>query len=843
MKNTILKIALAGLCHDIGKFAQGSLEVPREYLDRNEGQYQPSWDGRHTHVHATYTAAFIEQMADRLPMVCNSANWGNGDAFINLAAGHHNPETPLQWIIAAADRISSGQDRDTFEAGEKIAFQNFKKTRLLPMFESLGHERHEKYMAAENYLYRYPLMPLSATNIFPEKLNKTKSRADANADYRDLFDSFTEKLQSLLHKDQNIDLWSQHFDSLFMTYTSMIPAARVNDVVHDVSLYDHSRTTAAFAVALYLYHHDQTSINEKAIKDGNPKKFLLVTGDFYGIQDFIFSAGGELNKNRSKILRGRSFAISMFSELAADMLCRRLNLSHLSVILNAAGKFTILAPNTSEARREIGQVEAEINQWLFKVSYGQSTLGITATTAAPNDFINGNFSSLWNDKHQPNQEKKKLHKIDLNSYGGVVGDYLEGFDNTLEKPLCPLCGKRPAHKQARSADLISCRVCRDHIMLGTFLVKGERLAVFPKGAKLAGHKSLLEPIFGTYQLTFTNEVNDDPLKLFDLQVGVDGSLPGMATGRLINGHIPIYTDFDKQDDRLLQDDEQSIVPGEPVTFNHIADKAKEFTDNGKLKGLAALGILKADVDNLGTLMATGLPEKQFTISRIATISRQLNNFFTIYLPYLLQNNEKFSNTYTVFAGGDDLFLIGPWRIMADLSLEIHRQFTNYVCENDQLTFSAGISIQKTHVPVDKLAEAAEEALEEAKDVEEKNSISLFGSTVSWDDFQELVNHKVIMESWLAEKLIGKAMMYRFNLLVDLANQEKHLKQGSVSLADMECLKWRSKFQYAVTRNLNQKLKGDERRQAIEEVSKMVKWLAVHGGAVRIPLWQLLYEQR
>ena len=698
-------------------------------------------------------------------------------------------------------------------------------------------------MAAENYLYRYPLMPLSATNIFPEKLNKTKSRADANADYRDLFDSFTEKLQSLLHKDQNIDLWSQHFDSLFMTYTSMIPAARVNDVVHDVSLYDHSRTTAAFAVALYLYHHDQTSINEKAIKDGNPKKFLLVTGDFYGIQDFIFSAGGELNKNRSKILRGRSFAISMFSELAADMLCRRLNLSHLSVILNAAGKFTILAPNTSEARREIGQVEAEINQWLFKVSYGQSTLGITATTAAPNDFINGNFSSLWNDKHQPNQEKKKLHKIDLNSYGGVVGDYLEGFDNTLEKPLCPLCGKRPAHKQARSADLISCRVCRDHIMLGTFLVKGERLAVFPKGAKLAGHKSLLEPIFGTYQLTFTNEVNDDPLKLFDLQVGVDGSLPGMATGRLINGHIPIYTDFDKQDDRLLQDDEQSIVPGEPVTFNHIADKAKEFTDNGKLKGLAALGILKADVDNLGTLMATGLPEKQFTISRIATISRQLNNFFTIYLPYLLQNNEKFSNTYTVFAGGDDLFLIGPWRIMADLSLEIHRQFTNYVCENDQLTFSAGISIQKTHVPVDKLAEAAEEALEEAKDVEEKNSISLFGSTVSWDDFQELVNHKVIMESWLAEKLIGKAMMYRFNLLVDLANQEKHLKQGSVSLADMECLKWRSKFQYAVTRNLNQKLKGDERRQAIEEVSKMVKWLAVHGGAVRIPLWQLLYEQR
>ena len=842
MSDTVLKIALAALMHDVGKFAQGSLDVTKEYLANNEGQYQPQWDGRHTHVHATYTAAFVEMMADRLPEVCNSSGWGEGDSFINLAAGHHNPETPMQWLIAVGDRISSGLDRATFEAGEKIAFQNFKKTRLLPILESLGHKRSGKFKAASDYNYRYPLAPLSANSIFAGKPENEKSKADANKDYHLLFDDFTEKLSNLLNLNSNIGLWSQHFDSLFMTYTSMIPAARVNDIIHDVSLYDHSRMTAAFASALYLYHNNHISLNQKSIQDNSQEKFLLVTGDFYGIQDFIFSAGGELNKYRSKILRGRSFAVSLFSEIAADMLCRRIGLSHLSVILNAAGKFTILAPNTSEAIKEICEVEKDINNWLYKISYGQSNLGITYTPAAPAEFINGKFSSLWNGKHLPNMDEKKCKKIDLSIYGGVICDYLDQFDNTLDKPLCPLCGKRPSHKNARTGDLVSCRICRDHIMLGTFLVKGDRLAIFPVTTKLEKDKSLLEPIFDKYQLTFTSKTDDNALKLFELQVGKNGSLPSCATARLINGHVPVYSEYDKQDSRL-QDDGQTIHSGDPITFNHIAAKAKDFIDNDKMRGVAALGILKADIDNLGILMSTGLEDNLFTISRLATISRQINNFFTIYLPNLLQTSEKFNNIYTVFAGGDDLFLIGPWRVMSDLALEIRNQFTNYVCGNDQITFSAGISIQKTHVPVDKLAEAAEEALSESKDMEGKNSISMFGATVGWTDFAGLVSHKKIMEGWLTDKLIAKAMMYRFNLLVELANQEKFLNEGKVSLEDMECLKWRSKFQYSVARNINARIKGDERRQAIEQVSEMANWLNIHGGAVRIPLWQLLYEQR
>ena len=64
MDQTGLKIAVAGLMHDIGKFAQGNETIPKQYAIDNADQYQPIYNNRHSHIHALYTAAFIEQFAD-----------------------------------------------------------------------------------------------------------------------------------------------------------------------------------------------------------------------------------------------------------------------------------------------------------------------------------------------------------------------------------------------------------------------------------------------------------------------------------------------------------------------------------------------------------------------------------------------------------------------------------------------------------------------------------------------------------------------------------------------------------------------------------------------------------
>lgn len=866
MDQTILKIAAAGLLHDIGKFAQGSMEISRQYANDNADQYQPFYDNRHTHIHALYTAAFIEQFAEKLPHQFNEPGWGEGDGFINLAAGHHKPETPMQWLVTMADRISSGLDRATFDEGEKIAFRDFKKTRLLPLFEALDPDRNTGSAkdSPDDFQYRYPLAPLSAGSIFPLPRTAGSPEKDPGREYQNLFDIFINQLGKLQNRETNVELWTHHFDSLLQTCTAMIPAARVGDVIHDVSLYDHARTTAAFASALYRYHEHTDTMNKKSIRDNSKDKFLLVTGDFYGIQNFIFSAGGEMMKYRSKLLRGRSFAVSLFSELASDMLCRELGLSFLSVVFNAAGKFTLLAPNTDNSRKMVENVANKINDWLFEVSCGQASIGIAMTPASPARFYCNEYGEL-HDFHMRDVQAVKKQKLDMERYGGAMEGYLESFDSSLSGPLCSLCGKRPAtaeasrdHSVLRQSSISACPVCRDHVMLGTSLVRKNRLAVLAGGEPSL--KGLLKPLFGCYQLRFTGletevEQEEQVLKMWQVSVNADGSLLTDVTMRPMNGYIPLYTKEDEQDDRLLdsaRSEEKTlelidqIRAGEPKTFTHIAVAARMQAEEGKWSGTEAIGVLKADVDNLGLLMGCGLPEKRYTLSRMATLSRQLDAFFSVYLPNLLAGKDEYSNIYTVFAGGDDLFLIGPWNRMAYLASYLRERFEEYVCANSAITFSAGITLHKSHVPVDKLAVAAEEALEQSKEAEGKNSVTMFEQTVTWKDFKALLENREAMQSWLDRKYISNVMMYRFNQLITMAGKEKAaLEQtgGEVFLEDMDALKWRAMFGYSVQRNINPALKGEERSRSVQDVSLMARWMDRYGAATRIPLWHLLYDKR
>jgi len=856
MKETVFKIQVAALVHDIGKFVQGVLDLPKEYIESNESNadlYQPfnKSQGRHTHQHALYTAAFIEKFANLLPKECNSSNWGEGereDSFINLAAKHHKPETSMQWIITQADRLSSGFDRAEFEKGEEIGIREYRQTRLLPIFERLL--RADKlFDKIDDFSWRYPLQPLTANSIFPVKKDDL-SREDAQEEYKNLFQGFCSSLEKLCHRE-HISLWAQHFDSLLRIYTSQVPAARVGKVVHDVSLYDHLRTTAALAGALYLYHRDTDSLDQKFIQDDSAKKFLLVSGDFYGIQSFIFRGGGEERHHRAKLLRGRSFLVSLLVELAAEMLCERLvGLTFLSVFFSAAGKFHLLAPNTERARQVIEEVREELNAWLHERFFGECALGFAVTVAKPEDFSGGRFVDLWQ-RHLENLEEAKFHRLDLSKYGGVFGNYLDQFRNDLPSRLCPLCGCRPSAEEVLGDSYISrrgqeekacaCKLCRDQAYLGTHLVKKERLAVI-RGKE----GDLKEPLFGCYQLSFLNgcagKLADQGklLKFFDLNVEDNGEAPIGATFLPINGYVPVFSEKDKHDDRYLD----QIEIGHPKTFYHLAQLA--LIQKGEdFYGLPALGVFKADVDNLGAIFGCGLPQELFTLSRLATMSRQLNNFFTIYLPYCLKNEREgyFQNVYTVFAGGDDLFLIGPWNVMRDLALFLREKFTQYVCENPELHFSAGLTLHKPHVPVDLLAEESEDALNAAKQVEDKNSICMFGRVVPWKEFQDLRQIEEKLARW-HENFLTRSALYRLNELCTLAEEaHQFISLGSIPWHKLQCVKWPAYLRYFLVRTIKREVGENWEDIYQETVTNLYQWLAQYEGKFVIALWPLLYNTR
>jgi len=869
MDETTLKIAIAGFMHDIGKFADKKVfNISDQFLIDNTDLYQPNYKGNYTHRHAVYTAAFIDHIEKLLPRKFNQANWGLEDSFINLAAGHHKPETRMQWIIAMADRISSGWDRDEFdkEYNRSVAWQNYRQTRLLPIFERLMHAEESEPETSDEYSYCYPLKEISPKNIFPGTKNQVhpKDNQTAIEEYQNLFDEFVYALERLIHKEENLELWFEHFDSLMMVFTSAIPAARAGNVIPDVSLYDHSKITAALAVAIYLYHQHTDSMTIDAIKDYDSKKFLLINGDFYGIQNFIFSDSGEAGKNRAKMLRGRSFAVSLFSELAADMLCRKIGIPSSSLLLNAAGKFTVIAPNTKTTKKVIDAVESRVNDWLMKVSFGENSIGMTYLEASAEGFVRGKFVEIW-DRLNFEMEVKKFQKINIDMYGGTVEGYLDSFYNDLTHPLCPFCGKRPSNPDVENSKytgetMSACRICRDHIFLGENLVKKSRLAITTPDADIKGMGKLLEPIFDEYQVAFVDggmkelARSGQLLKYWDIFIDPEGIVARDVTAKFINGYVPLYRDEDLYDDRILEGEKsakkkeeliEQIRENVPKTFEYIANKALNPKKNGDgYCGVEVLGILKADVDQLGLLMSCGLKKERFTISRLATLSRQLNFYFAVYIPHLLKTEPDFMDIYTVFAGGDDLFLIGPWNRIVQLVEFLQKSFANYVCHNEKIHFSAGISLHKAHTPLDKLSDAAETAIVKSKD-EGRNMVTLFSETVDWDEFMKLTKIKNNLQTWRDNELINNAMIYRLNDFISMAELEKQIKAGNeeIYLEDMECLKWRALFSYTTARNVGKGLKGEEKKEMIRQFSKVVAWLEEYGGKLKIALWDVIYNYR
>ncbi len=370
---------------------------------------------------------------------------------------------------------------------------------------------------------------------------------------------------------------------------------------------------------------------------------------------------------------------------------------------------------------------------------------------------------------------------------------------------------------------------------------------------------LKEPLFGQYQLRFVKDCAEELadrgylLKLFDLNVKKDGTIPVGATFLPVNGYVPIFREEDRNEDRYRVGAERGtkkfplldqVEIGRPKTFYHLAQLALIPETQKDYYGLPALATFKADVDNLGAIFACGLPPKLFTISRLSTVSRQLHNFFTLYLPYALaqERNGAFCNIYTVFAGGDDLFLIGPWTEILAFAPFLRQRFKAYVCENPELHFSAGITLHKPHVPVDLLAYESEEALKKAKSKKEKDSLCLFGEVARWEEFEKLQGIKESLEEWYRAGYFSRRTLYRLNELSHLAAEEEVLLQSaSVPAHRLHCLKWPAFLRYFLVRQAERfKDRAEDYHRLILKISL---WLASYRGRFRMALWPLLYNTR
>jgi CRISPR-associated protein Csm1 len=158
----------------------------------------------------------------------------------------------------------------------------------------------------------------------------------------------------------------------------------------------------------------------------------------------------------------------------------------------------------------------------------------------------------------------------------------------------------------------------------------------------------------------------------------------------------------------------------------------------KSEGAKKLAGLKLDVDNLGSLF------RERDENDYQTLSSKLKKFFDADLLSLIQHLKMEQNVYCVFSGGDDCFLIGSWNKIFELAIELRKKFASFQAElrkrikdiENDLTFSAGIVVFAPHSPVLQLAEEVEDELSTSKCADGKNSVTVFGKTLSWNDFEK-----------------------------------------------------------------------------------------------------------
>jgi CRISPR-associated protein Csm1 len=188
-----------------------------------------------------------------------------------------------------------------------------------------------------------------------------------------------------------------------------------------------------------------------------------------------------------------------------------------------------------------------------------------------------------------------------------------------------------------------------------------------------------------------------------------------------------------------------------------------------------------------------------SFSRYAQLSRHLHYFFSAYYAQFVRNNPEYNEKiYTVFSGGDDLCVLGAWDTVMHFARDFRNELKKFTNDNPSVTISGGVVLANSSLPVRNIAEEAEAALEDAKKrmvkgVLVKDGISVFGVTVSWNEYEECLSDAKQIIQHLDSGELTTGIVYK---MIDFANRAKNVKEGK-----LQDLLWISNFKYMISKNI------------------------------------------
>jgi CRISPR-associated protein Csm1 len=521
----------------------------------------------------------------------------------------------------------------------------------------------------------------------------------------------------------------------------------------DISLFDHLRVVGALVSGLW------TDYNIQRLKDGQDAvEFLLVEGDITGIQRFLYQLSN--TKGVGKRLRGKSFFLSVLPVILGRFFLRELGYPMVNLLYAGGGKFQFVIGYEEGVEQKLNELQRKVDEVLVKEFGGH--LGVVLGWLKVNGRELG-VDILGEKIHELYEETgcKKFQKFStvLENFDRLV-NYL-GPDNYEMCPSCQVSLKPEGEEFCKWCEL--------------FQEVGEKI---PRAE----------------YVVFSSEIGDLYLEgIGGVSVYSKGQIPYTLPGDtllLLN-----RTDFENKADGFFF--LANTVPTKEEEGKILVKDFEEMLEEEE-EGYKLLAFVKMDVDNLGFIFSQGLRE-DYSISRVATLSRSLDLFFSGYINTLLQKEEFKNKVYVVYSGGDDVFFCAPWEIALKVAKEIEKDFTEYTCYNKCFTLSAGVFFQKPTYPIRFGADRAEEEKDIAK--ADKNSISLWGYPLSWDAFKNALERlNEFMKNFDVHS--HRTLLYRIYTLL-----RAYKKDGKVSL------RFYPMFYYQLHRNI----KDEKEQRALEEL--------------------------
>ncbi len=819
--------ALAGLLHDVGKFAQRAQKEAGDAEGASQGLPLPD---------------FLREVPP------------SSDAVESLAA-NAGPGNRMAWLVKAANTLAAGERANLPARGAPGPSPSRQLLSIFSVIDADGtcwknDQSHWKYLPLRK-------LALDEGNIFPDAALAANNIQDATKDLWNAFKTEAEALKSLTDPGEYLEAML----ALLQRYGWCAPSA-YGHARADVSLYDHSRMTAALAACLADAKEFPAEILAQianAPEQSQEEVALLIGGDISGVQDFIYTIS---SKGATPALRGRSFYLQVLTEATARFVLRDLGLPYTNLIYGGGGNFYILAQ--AEDATKLGNLRQKLSRILYQHHRGDLYIAIEGLSLQAKDFMSPTNSS----KPHPLSEKwgelaRKIAVVKNQRFAQMETDELsrlftpQGSGGT-DAAQCQVCGREhpktsEVKKDSEDQGVRKCPVCLSFESLGEKLRK----------AKFVGWKMLTHPavvpklqgneIYGEYgqclhDMGFEIEVSEriDEIQHFSHIWALHDAAfveaqkrtrNKVLSRRLLVNVTPIIS---REEIRQLQgkvDDLPDLGAENPVKpFGALAYQSQ---------GITRLGVFRADVDNLGRLFAEGLGNEA-TLSRIASLSFAISLFFEGWVGKLAREfNEERRNTdtarrqqdqdarlygdalYAIYSGGDDLFFVGSWDVLVEFAWRVNEDLKQYTGCHPGIHISGGMALVTEKYPLAKAAQDAARAEAAAKNLEwwdeqdqphNKSAIAFLGQSLPWSEFQHARNLKAQLEALDSSQRMAVIRKLLLNYALYAEAHKRRSEQGKDRKAQGKPQTlygpWNWRIVYLLKRNLKEEV--PEHRQLTEQ---------------------------